>query len=280
MKKQVLLILIFVSSSCIKNQQAKETTSGSINASAPYLWSDQNFPKNLQISSDFTAPEVTNISDMANAWETALQNRKNFFNIGASTPEITNSSGNIDNLYDGILGIYKTTNWPVSISASALAVTQIFGRRYNTGSNSEYVSIEHADILINYDIHSFDTADSGSGYDLRTVVLHEMGHFLGLTHKSYDYPRDQSVMYPSIYTYEAKRAPKSVDIADISNKYGITLTSAISGSSAITTDESRPDYTPQDEGKSVKILIELQSNGTCIHKEDGVEIQRHQIKLK
>lgn len=280
MKKSAFLFIAILFSGCIAKPVTKETTSGSINSSAPYMWGDQNFPKTLQISSDFSAAEVTNFTDMATAWELALENKVNFFDFGARTPEISSSVNNLDSLYDGVMGIYKTTSWPVDVSASALAVTQIFGRRHNVGSSSEYVSIEHADILINYDIHSFDTVDSGPGYDLRTVVLHEMGHFLGLQHRASSYPRSDSVMYPSIYSYETKRAPKSVDTADLAYKYSVSLSTALASSGAIVSDSVLPKYVPKDIGENVKILIELNRNGECIHKENGAEVRRHQIQLK
>src|SRR5690606_30345981 len=124
----------------------------------------------------------------------AVLNKKIFFiNSPTLIADKSNTVSNLDHLLDGTFGIYKTTNWPTSLPASALAVTQLFGRRYNIGSSSEFVSIEHADVLINFHLYPFDATNSGFGYDLRTVVLHELGHFLGLTHKSTSSDRNASV---------------------------------------------------------------------------------------
>jgi hypothetical protein len=185
----------------------------------------------------------------------------------------------MDTLYDNVMGVYKTTSWPDGLPTSALAVTQIFGRRYNTGSASEFVNIEHADILVNYEIFNFDTADAGSGYDLRTVVLHEMGHFLGLQHNT-SVPRAQSIMYPSISSTEFKRFPLQVDINDMANKYSIAMggggggaIAAMSATDAHVVDESKPH-------EAIKILIELHADGSCIHKVNGAPVGRHQVDLK
>lgn len=242
------------------------------------MWADGSFPKTLNISSNFTDDEVANITEMNAAWNLAVENKRTFFTFGARVPEITNTINNLDSMLDGVMGIYKTDNWPAELPGSALAITQIFGRRHNVGTNSEFVNIEHADILINNDIHSFDTGPSGPNYDLRTVILHEMGHFLGLTHKNSSSNSNSSIMYPSISSSTYKRAPKQVDINDISSKYGITLSGGGSGGRAMATQNaSRYEVDPREVGEAVKILIELHADGECIHKINGKTELRHHI---
>jgi hypothetical protein len=225
---------------------------------------------------------------MATAWKTAVAGQKTFFAIGSTG----NNNYNINNT-DGILGIYKATTWPSDVSEDALAITQLFGRRYNVGEATEYVSIVEADILVNYKPglygFTYDTVDNGPGYDLRTIVLHEMGHFLGLQHiPTYDYRPDSesnlgraayketSVMYPSVSSIEQKRIPQTKDINALVNKYNI-------GSGATPAMVASADrYRPQnnDPGKNVKIVIELRASGECVHKENGAVIRRHQLNLK
>lgn len=271
MKNTVILFFLLFFASCVTKTETK-TTSGNISSSAPYIWSDRTFPKTLQISNDFSNAEVTNIQDMSTAWKTALQNNVTFFNYGARIADISNNVSSMDDFYDSVMGVYKTTRWPDELPLSALAVTQIFGRRYNTGTSSEFVNIEHADILVNDDFFTFRTNNTDPGYDLQTVVLHEMGHFLGLLHNTAS-GRNNTIMYPSINSSEQKRAPLTVDISAIASKYSINL----GGGGGHAMAGNLPNYqVPQGEaGHPVKILIELHADGSCVHKENGVVVGRH-----
>lgn len=268
------LLLLF---SCLPTKETV-TTSASVNKNAPYKWSSITSPKEISIASSFTSSEALNIVEMSDAWKSGLDQQE-FFIYSDRTPEVTNSISSMDSLLDDVMGVYKTTNWPASLPGSALAVTQIFGRRYNIGEDSEFVRIEHADILVNYDDHRFDTADSGPNYDLRTVILHEMGHFLGLTHKSENSDKNASVMYPSITSDINKRAPKDIDIADIASKYNIDLGPGVTPTARAMVRRSPIDYVadPRDPGEMVKILFELHPDGQCVHKMDGAIYERHHM---
>lgn len=269
-----IFALIFLAS-CNKTETGS-VTRGNINAEAPYLWTS-SFPKQLHISDAFDVrpADITSIQAVGDAWSTAVENKKTFFTYRTNAvTEKTIGLGSTSALNDGILGVYKATTWPYPDYPDALAVTQIFAYRYNVGTSSEYVDIQEADIIMNYQNFHFDDPSISYDYDLRTVMLHEMGHFLGLSHKSKFSDRTASVMYPSIYNYEVKQTPKTVDIGDIASKYSITLSG--SGASAIKGDSIK--YEPQGTGTAVKIILELKANGDCVHWEDGAEILRHRMK--
>lgn len=288
--RHLLLALLFTISAC--QPQAKVSSgasSGSSDPNAPYIWRNKTFPKQLNISSDFSVAERANITDMSTAWDTSVTNQKNFFSYGALTSDKSNAA-NPDDLYDSEFGVYKTTTWPTEIPNDALAVTQIFGRRYNVGDSDEFVAIEHADILVNYDDFDFDTNDDAidEGYDLQTVVLHEMGHFLGLSHIKRYSSRDSayaamseaaykasSVMYPSISGSESKRVPQTQDSNNLIYKY-------ISGTAvgAITSGAQKYQQRKDDPGLEVKVMMELKATGECVHKENGAVIGRHRLNLK
>ena len=289
MNQLLVLLTLLIVSSCNSSPEVTSglstgTTSGqAIDASAPYLWSS-TFPRKVSLSSTFRTDEIADITTSSLAWDQSVSNLKNFFQYNSPVTSTYNVTAP-----DSVMGIYKAFTWPKDIDSNALAITQIFGRRYNVGDVDEYVKIEHADILINYRDHSFYTiGDSNAGdYDLKTVVLHEMGHFLGLQHianywnrpdselvlseKSY---KASSVMYPSISGGEEKRIPQSKDVNELVDKYNI------GGFGGITPTASKR-YRPKNEdpGSNIRILIELKTSGECVHKEDGAVIQRHQVKL-
>lgn len=282
MRATVFLSVFVLATGCVSSPKGDDdTTSGAVNQSAPYIWSNYSSAKTLQISNDFTNDEVSNITAMATAWKTSVEDKKTFFSFGARVGEITTGLTNLDTMLDSTLGVYKATSWHTDLPASALAVTQIYGRRRNVGTANEFVDIEHADILVNYDWHNFDTADTGPDYDLRTVMLHEMGHFIGLQHKASTSNRNNSVMYPSISTSEAKRGPKAIDIADVAEKYDITLDNG-GVVAAIVADKKKIDtrFDPNEAAPPVKIQIELHADGECVHKENGVLVGRHPANLK
>jgi len=289
MRSLLAFITLSILVACNPSPEVSKGSSSnkSINQEAPFIWGNKTFPKSVHISSTFSNAELVNITNMGTAWKTAVSDKKNFFSFTTG-----NNNYNI-NSTDDIMGIYKVTDWPEEITDDALAITQLFGLRYNVGDVDEYVKIVEADILVNYKPgiygFTFDTADSGDGFDLRTVILHEMGHFIGLQHiPDYDHvPNEESdltreeykatsVMYPSISSLEAKRVPMTKDINALVSKYNISM--SLLASSIVTYDRYQPKN--NDPGKNIKILIELMPNGECLHKENGAVIRRHHVKLK
>lgn len=202
-------------SSCApQNEKAFHTSrSAASSALSPSLWPSNAFPLNLKISSDFDNDESQAIQDMANQWSSSVNDEIQFFDTTATTSE--KGTNNINAYNDGVLGIYKLNSWPNEFPSSALAVTQIFGTKRSSGS---YIQIDHADIMVNFANFSFST-DYSFGYDLQTVILHEMGHFLGLYHDSSSV--EESIMYPTISRFNANRAPKDRDISNIGGKYNV-----------------------------------------------------------
>lgn len=273
-----LLFIIFALIGC--NAKKAETSSGSISADAPFIW-ETSFPKDLRVSTAFTSPdEQTKIIEMTTAWETAL-NGYNFFNVISGEPEKTATITSTSQLRDNVLGVYKAGagDWPYPEFPDALAITQIFAIRYNRGASNEYVSIQEADIIMNYQTFAFDNP-AAFDYDFRTVLLHELGHFLGLQHKPRTFNRDNTVMYPSIFSYESKQAPLPIDRQDMAAKYSITLPLTAGGGSAIAGRTRSFTRNPGDEGEMTKIVLELKASGECVHYADGAVIKRHQAKLK
>lgn len=230
----------------------------------PKKWNVAAFPINLQISNDYTGTETTLISDMGIAWEDSISNRIDFFDLSNRVNELVTT--NADDFGDNTYGFYKSQNWPTEFSNGALAVTQIYLSQFTDGQ------IAHADIIVNYDNYTFRTGLTGSGYDLGTVALHEMGHFIGLDHsatESQGFNRADAVMYPAIGTSENKRVPQTWDQDQLNTKYPSTSSSSLA---------LRP-YSPEDPKEATAIIVmELFPDGKCVHRQDGKIIGHHKNK--
>lgn len=209
------MTFITLMSSCApQNEEAFHTSRSAASSNlSPSHWSTNSFPLQLRISSDFNNDESEAIGDMADQWSASVNDEIQFFDTTNTTSE--KNTSNINAYNDGTMGVYKLTTWPSEFPGTALAVTQIFGTKRNNGS---YIQINHADIMVNYANFSFST-DYGFGYDLQTVILHEMGHFLGLYHDTSSV--DESIMYPTISRFKTNREPLDRDISNVEDKYNV-----------------------------------------------------------
>lgn len=260
--------------SCVPAQKESLTTGASTNPNAPSAWNKTAFPKQIVLSREFTSAEALELTDSVNSWNTNLS----FSFTQVSGTRVNDRSGvtNLNSLFDGEFGIYKAVNWHPQLPSTALAVTQIFGVRQNTGTPSEYVEIVEGDILINW---TFPFAPTNpNGYDLFTVNLHEMGHFLGLGHVT-NYAL-QSVMYPSIGYSTFYLRPGGEDIRQLRGKYALGVQSVGARAPASSSSPRAPVTKAQAENSpdAVKIIIELHVDGTCRHYTNDVLQSVHKIK--
>ena len=219
-------------------------------------WSiSSKLPLSLKISTDFSDEERSNIQSMIDSWEGSTAT--DLFNPTLeSTPPF--SPPQINSYHDSILGIYKSTQWFADISSQALAVTQFFAYVSTDQNGETYYEIIHADIIVNYRNHDFSLNPEyfNFEYDLPSVILHELGHLLGLGHV-YDYSID-SVMHPTLDYAHTKRTLYSKDNLDINTLYQQTLL-MMAGNRAINNDlinESR-------EKEMIRGVIELRAKGKC-----------------
>jgi hypothetical protein len=247
-------LFLLTLSSC-QNQEVADS-SGAIGSSAFSAdntlskWSNSQFPLNLKYGSNFNPEEVSAIRSAANNWSDSVDNNLNFFNVSDSLLTGRSNSTDYD---DGELGVYKIDTWPEDLPPSALAVTQIFGNKSSNG----IIKIDHADILVNYDNFSFTTDDSW-GYDFQSIILHEMGHFLGLFHSG-DSSED-SIMYPSISRYTTNKFPKETDIENIAQLYDIS-SSDIDAQTFLGRRIASELSLETGPSEKVRIIIEIYPNG-------------------
>ncbi|MCK5072622.1 MAG: matrixin family metalloprotease [Bacteriovoracaceae bacterium] len=197
----------------------------------------------------FSGAEIADFETLAGQWDDSHPDY-DFFNYPAT--EVANKdTGNLDDYYDGEMGIYKSTTWFNEISSNALGITQFFAIRRNAGTSSEFLELVHVDIIMNYRDYEFDPADPEySNFDLSSVMLHELGHFLGVGHSS----DSNAVMAPTISMGEIRDTLTDDDHGNIQNLYNTGEAQALIGSrSAIRTIESEPEI--------VRGIIEYRKDG-------------------
>lgn len=258
--EKLLLLLILVFTACTPPPQAtiKASSSAISGEPAPSRWSSSALPLKVKISDNFNNDEVMAIEDMGDAWNDSVDYSMTLIQNDGQTSA---KSNNLNSYVDGVIGVYKLNQWPSELPGSALAVTQIYGTRKNIGRSSEYIRIDHADILINYENFGF-TTDYSWGYDLQTIVLHELGHLLGLYHDESSV--DESVMYPTITRYVDNRYPHDRDINNLSSKYGINRSGANQAFRGIaSTQDSELD---SDNEEQVIIQFEIMADGQEVKK--------------
>lgn len=285
--------------SCFTQESSPSTSGGgAVSADAPVKWISSAIPStgmNVKIApeilSDFSLSDNDSngynpVEQMFEQWNDST-NAETFFKVPAEAAPANLNYAELTSYRDSEFGIYKSHSWFSNVENSVLAVTQYYGYRRNAGTSSEFIELSHADIIMNYKDYNFNTnALSSSGYDFHSVVLHELGHFLGLSHTS-SYAIN-SVMQPSLSISGSKRVVTTYDKASIVELYGgssalVAQSSALSvtqSAAAVATTKVLPKAARQisDDGE-IHGLIELRADGECRHKINGAVVDVHHVNI-
>ena len=284
-----ITLLLALGSACkgtktvTQSSSASPTLNQGTNVCLVGRWPNSALPLNLKMSSEFTT-DYTNsdlvgglnpLEQMAKAWNVPVQGSRVLITVPFAQ---TNSLGfaTTTAFRDNEIGIYKSHNWFTNVSSSALAITQFYGTVTSSAGLGEYIQLTHADIIVNYrDYGSKMTmVDNPSfEFDVPTIILHEMGHLLGLCHQS----SKPSVMAP--YYLTEQRSLLTYDRDLIEDLY---VAGSISNLSAMKNGKVKTNSAAElpPAGTEVSGIIELRADGECIHKVNGKEILRHKTKLK
>jgi hypothetical protein len=258
-----LALSLVTFSSCLKEKAVNKVSrspgsSNPISPDTPVRWGTSALSSglDLKIHSDFSA-DVSEIEQQMTDWNNSTSSFT-FFRVTANTASKT-ISNDLNSYNDSELGIYKKqAPWFSNVSNQALAITQYFGIQRNG-----FIEIIHADIIVNEDNFNFSNdANDNANYHLPSVILHELGHFIGLPHES-DFSI-QSVMSPFLGSTDSFSGIFSRDVSAARSLYSVSSLSTLSMISP------NPDY-----GQPVHGIIELRSNGNCVHKVDNKVVHTH-----
>jgi|GEM_PF-1582913 len=204
-----------------------------------------NFNILLWVHTNFFNPEVNtsyNNCDLCDPYigssQIMLTNAINKWNSTYSYAKISNegatSNSPVVNPYDGINIIgFQTSGEEQFFTEASVRLAKCSVHLPETAYNCNddlvhirpYVTNDGADISFNPYIKKFDEITSNEAfesdypyYDLESVILHELGHFLGLCHPS---SSDQSeVMHGTTYNAMIRRTLSGNDIQAIERLYG------------------------------------------------------------
>lgn len=160
------------------------------------------------------------------------------------------------------IGIYRSTNWFESIPSEAVAITQ-FHAVAETYNGEAYYRILHADIIFNDRDHDFSmNPNDKQNYHFPTVLLHELGHLLGLGH-TFEMSSG-SIMIPGFSEGYHQDSIASIDRGNIYRKYAKFKPSSGNVNFMMRSNESSD--LGSLKGKQVKRFIHyLMKNGECEH---------------
>lgn len=175
-------------------------------------WDSKDLPLIIKVPASLNDFK-DNISKAGDQWNKALGQTVFLFDF-ESVEDIQFSSTS-SSLQDQVFGLFRQRVWNLNMGNTVLAYTSSLSQ----GSN-----IIHADIIFNFDNYLFadyDYPPAGVGdnfVDFESVLVHELGHFLGLGHSSLD-EDIYSVMLPTLRKGDARRELSLGDIEKIRSLY-------------------------------------------------------------
>ncbi len=284
-----ILILATTLFSCLREKnEAPAQSSGGRSGDIPRRWSAAALSSPLRVGTSDAIRTYFDPGDedgeghepdiqMMKRWNEVIGGLQ-FFAIPSpnTNPEIANREYPLHENYleDGEFGIYLHNTWFDSIPNSVLAITVYSGYRRQAGTQEEWIEIVHADIVANNQ-HTFSNdPNDGNTYHLPSVLLHELGHLIGLVHQLDGRP---AVMAPSLSASESYSTPYLADNQALQSIYASTTALFAPDSKGARPLSPKSSTGLSGPGIPVRGWIELHSDGTCRHYQDQQLVREHSL---
>ncbi len=266
MKKTKLLslltFLLFLSLSGCQKTPEKKTPSSALptppsdtrntpeTITEEIFWDAKFLPLEIRYADNLTPTEQKAVKEAFSLWreEIGENTEKTVARIQGETPAF--ESEYLEDFTDNTIGIYFFKDLFPSQNKNALAITRYEGYIRYKSKTEAIITLDHADIFVNGFTFNFTDKSTEEGeedlssFDFKSVLLHEMGHLLGLSHSV----KNDSVMRPSITIQTVFSTLSQEDKDLIQEKY--PRNSAQENMAAFS-----------DKGQRIEIIIELKKNG-------------------
>ena len=276
-KLSILFICTLLFASCKKSEATSSQPALRANYNSCIIgkWSPSSLPLNLKMSTSFhdellyidKIGDLNVMEQMAKIWNDTVES-KTLIKVPFS-PTAVDGYASTSSFRDGEIGIYKSVNWFSNVSANALAITQFYGVITQAPGIGTYIQLSHGDIIVNYRDYGSQLKmanASSANYDVPTIILHEMGHLLGLCHEE----KEPSIMAP--YYLRKQHQLQQYDKDIMANLYE-------GSSSAYNVKQNTNKHAlALPPGTEVSGMIELRDDGKCLHYMNGEKTYEHIVE--
>lgn len=213
-------------------------------------WSQSSLPLKLTTSHELESSYRKVIKEMSEQWEYASS--VDLIKTGRVKKNVEYQHLEDYYLKDEDFGIYVTDTPVHGISSLTLAITQIIAEEISKTEQTINYEILHGDIIFNRYNYDFSINQVANTFDFGSVVLHELGHLIGLIDHSQS---KESVMYPTIAIEDVVNELYPEDMSRIRSLYN-------SHNRKNKHELIFPTQDSPSKRKLYKIVIELKVDGT------------------